>query len=126
MKKVITLCLLSLLLVSTITSPVLAGDKGNGAVKDTCFDSKALWLGELTYLANNSGGHMWFTPTKTGGPYIAGHSYHNVYKYTVDDPSEWAVIPVVPDREPYNIFGKAGEKLYYKIFDTTMDVQIMP
>ena len=128
MKKKIFSILFALVLVLSFSlvmaMPVAAG--GNGAERDVCHDDNATWLGEITYLANKSGGHLWFTPTVYGGPYIAGHRYHNVYKYKVDDPNEWAIVPVVPDRLPYNKIATPGEQIYYKIFDTTTDAQVVP
>ena len=124
MKRIVILVILALILTVAMAMPVFAG--GNGAERGVCYDENAQWLGEITYLANKSGGHLWFTPTANGSPYIAGHRYHNVYKYKVDDPSEWAIVPNVPDREPYNKIATPGEPIYYKIFDTTTDTQVVP
>lgn len=123
-RRIITAALLVALLTICLAVPVFAG--GKGAIRGTCYDDNATWLGEITYLANKSGGHLWFTPTLTKGPYIAGHSYHNVYKLNPGDLSEWAVVPSVPDRQPYNIIAIPGEPVYYKIFDTTTDIQVVP
>jgi hypothetical protein len=49
----------------------------------------------------------------------AGKAYHNVYKYQVDDPSEWCATTVVPNREPYNFGGTAGQTAYFKIWNVT-------
>jgi len=124
MKKIAILCLVALLFTVAVSMPVAAD--GKGAIRGKCDDSNAQWLGEITYLANRSGGHLWFTPTTDGGPYIAGHSYHNVYKLKVGDPSEWCIVPSVPNRMPYNIIAQAGKPVYYKIFDTTTDTQVCP
>lgn len=125
MKRLIVIVLV-IVMVLTLGSGVASAVSVNGAERGVCEDENALWLGEITYLANKSGGHLWFTPTADGGPYIAGHRYHNVYKYNVDDPSEWAIVPVVPDRLPYNKIATPGEPIYYKIFDTTTDTQVVP
>ena len=96
-----------------------------GAVQGTAWDPNATWLGEIRYLGNRAGYHFWFTPTESGYLYEADHSYHNVYKFSVDDPDEWCTA-TVPNRAPYNIVAPVGETVYFKVFDTTTDMQVCP
>lgn len=83
-------------------------------------------LGMIKYLGNPAGYHFWFTPTKNIGHYIAGHSYHNIYKISVEDPSEWCGPVNIPDRPPYNQVGHTGKNAYYKIWDITAEMWICP
>ncbi len=127
MKKITILCLVALLLTVAVSMPAAAG--GNGAYRGEAVDSLYPQLGVIKYLSTPAGYHFWFTPTANLGMYVAGHSYHNVYQVTVDDPSEWAgPIPVggSPPRPPYNLVGHEGEYVYYKIIDTTTDTQVVP
>jgi len=91
-------------------------------------DARAPQLGVITWVSNKSGYQFWFTPVANIKPYVAGHSYHNVYKLVdkIGDGSEWAGPVVVPNRPPYSDTGHAGMRVYYKIFDTTTDTQIAP
>jgi hypothetical protein len=88
----------------------------------SALDPKALWAGEIKYLFNPSGYHFWFTPLESGGPYTEGHSYHNVYKYELENTANWCGPVNIPNRAPYNIGGTAGGTAYYKIYDITMDM----
>jgi hypothetical protein len=117
---------LPIILIVGLLSVALAAPVSAKVTRGTAPDVNAPALGDIDYLFNPAGFHFWFTPTADLGPYVAGHSYHNVYKYSVDDPSEWCVVPVLPDREPYNLGGTAGEMVYYKIWDTTTDTLVMP
>lgn len=98
----------------------------NAALRGKAFDPNNTWLGEVTYLFNKPGYHFWFTPTANGGPYTAGHSYHNVYKYEVENPGEWCGPTTIPDRLPYNAGATAGETAYYKIWDITDNKVVCP
>jgi len=131
MKRKIFSILFALVLVVSLglvmATPVAAD--GNGAYRGEAADSLYPALGVIKYLSNPSGYHFWFTVSANLGPYQAGHSYHNVYKVKVDDPSEWAGPIAVggnPPRAPYNQVGHTGEWVYYKIFDTTTDTQVVP
>jgi hypothetical protein len=127
MRKVIIAVLLVVVFTLAFAGPVIAG--GNGAFRGEAADPKYPQLGTITYLSNKAGYHFWFTVSADLGVYEAGHSYHNVYKLKVDDPSEWAGPIDVggnPERPPYNQVGHEGEQVYYKIFDTTTDTQIVP
>ena len=113
--------------VRTVPSVAFAG--GKGASRGEAMDDLNPELGLIKWLSTPAGYHFWFTPTANLGPYVAGHSYHNVYQLTVDDPSEWAGPISVggnPPRPPYNQVGHAGKSVYYKIFDTTTDTQVVP
>lgn len=85
-------------------------------------DANATWLGDIKYLFNPSGYQFWFTPTESHGYYTAGHSYHNVYKYDLEDSTDWCGPVTIPNREPYNEGGTAGMTAYYKIWDVTAGV----
>ena len=130
MKKVFFIGLaIALLLVMVMPMVAAAGGNGNGAFRGEAEDALYPELGVIKYLSNKAGYHFWFTVSADLGVYEAGHSYHNVYKVKVDDPSEWAgPIPVGgnPPRAPYNEVGHEGEMVYYKIIDTTTDTQIVP
>ena len=93
----------------------------NGAVKGTATDDN--FDQEVDYLFNKAGYHFWFTATTPGWAgslvYTEGTDYHNIYKYQVDDPSEWCGTTTVVDREPYNIGETVGQKVYYKIWNVT-------
>ena len=124
MKKLIMIGLITVLVLAAIPAVAVAG--GNGAYKGEAADPDYPQLGTIKYLANKPGYHFWFTVNADLGPYVAGHSYHNVYKFEVGDPGEWADPVTIPDREPYNLVGPVGAQVYYKIFDTTTDTQVMP
>ena len=127
MKKIAILCLVALLLTVAMSMPVAAG--GNGAYRGEAADPNYPQLGTISYLATPAGYHFWFTVTANLGPYVEGHSYHNVYQVTVGDPDEWAgPLPVGgnPKRAPYDLVGHEGLSVYYKIFDTTTDTQVAP
>ncbi len=121
MKKLTILIVGTLLLLSATT--VLAA---NGAVKGEAMDPSYPGLGMIRYLGNKPGYDFWFTPTQNIGPYVAGHSYHNVYKLEVGDPSEWCGPVNIPNREPYNLVGHTGATAYYKIWDKTTDTLVCP
>lgn len=95
-----------------------------GTVQGSAEDPDNPGLGVIDYLFNNSGYHFWFTPTEDIGPYTAGHSYHNVYKYDLADPSDWCGPVNIPDRLPYNAGGTAGDTAYYKIWDVTAEIWV--
>lgn len=106
---------------------------GNGNIAGTQVDALAPALGGITYLFNNAGYHFWFTATADVGEYYeAGDSYHNVYKYAVDDPENWcglgtydeALTSTIPNRAPYNLGGTAGTEVYYKIWNVTDGVYV--
>jgi hypothetical protein len=123
MRKVIFVSLGLALLMVLLVATVSAG--GGGAYRGEGIDPNNTWLGTIKYLATPAGYHFWFTPSADIAWYEAGHSYHNVYQATVDDPSEWCVC-YVPNRPPYNEVGFTGQHMYFKIFDTTTDTQIAP
>ena len=101
------------------------GAGGNGAVQGSSVDGNAPALGEVTYLFNKAGYHFWFTVSADLGPDTEGHSYHNIYKYDVGNPSEWCpTTTVVPDRLPYNAGDTVGETVYYKIWDVTAETWV--
>jgi hypothetical protein len=119
---ILTGILMAVALVA-IAPSVLAG---GGATQGSDYDPNYPGLGEIRYLGNRPGYHFWFTPTENIGPYMAGHSYHNVYKLSVGDPDEWCGPVNIPNRPPYNRVGHTGKTAYYKIFDTTTDTQVCP
>ena len=127
MKKRLLIALVVVLALAATASLVWAG--GQGAQRGVDSDPNAGWLGPIKWLANRAGYHFWFTTTAAtpANPYYtAGHSYHNVYKATVDGPGEWCVTGPVVDRKPYNLTGFKGQCMYFKIFDTSTDTQIAP
>jgi hypothetical protein len=127
MKKIIIIGLITVLVIAAIPAVAVAG--GNGAYRGEAADPLYPELGTIQYLSNKAGYHFWFTVSADLGPYTAGHSYHNVYKVNVNDPSEWAgplTVGGSPQRAPYDLVGHTGETAYYKIFDTTTDTQVMP
>lgn len=101
-------------------------DNKSSTVEGTDWDLNATWLGEITYMGNTKGYHLWFTPELSSGVYIAGDEFHNVYQYQVGDPEEWAGPIEVVNRAPYNIAGIAGNMVYYRIYNTTTDEMIVP
>jgi len=121
MKKLAVLFAGFALLISVST--VLAG---NGAVQGEAGDLSYPGLGIIRYLGNKPGYHFWFTPKENIGPYVAGHSYHNVYKLEVGDTSEWCGPVNIPNRAPYNLVGHTGKTAYYKIWDKTTDTLVCP
>ena len=130
MKKRVLIALVVVLALAASASLVWAGGPGGrGAYRGEAADPNYPDLGTIKYLATPAGYHFWFTVSANLGPYEAGHSYHNVYQVTVDEPWEWCgPIPVggSPERAPYNLVGHEGESVYYKIFDTSTDTQICP
>jgi hypothetical protein len=114
------------LLVATAVVLLTAAPVSAGTIRGSDFDPNVPALGEMRFLFNQAGLHFWFTPTANVGPYTAGHSYHNVYKYEVGDTSEWCGPVVLPDRAPYNAGGTAGQQAYYKIWDVTADTLVCP
>ena len=58
------------------------------------------------------------------GPYDAGDSYHNIYKYKLKNTSDWCGPVLVADRLPYNAGGTAGQMAYYKIWNVTDGVWV--
>ncbi len=128
MKKILFSVLLVLVLVLVMVSPVMAAPpEGKGASRGEAVDPNYSELGMIKYLGNPAGYHFWFTMSADLAHYEMGHSYHNVYQLTVDDPDEWSGVAIIPDREPYNLVGHpVGTQVYYKIFDTATGTQIYP
>ena len=120
-KKISISILISAILLVMVASTVFAG--GNFRGEDV--DSEAPALGVIKYLGNPAGYHFWFTANADLGPYLAGHSYHNVYKIKEGDKSEWCGPVNIPDRPPYNEVGHTGSA-FYKIWDTTTDTLVCP
>jgi hypothetical protein len=112
--------LVGLGLILALAVPALAG----GAIKGTAADPIAPQLGDIDYLFNGPGYHFWFTATADLGPYDAGDSYHNVYKYSLKDPTDWCGPVDIPDRPPYNAGGTVGQTAYYKIWNVTDGVWV--
>jgi hypothetical protein len=123
-RKVLTITLV-VILVSLLISGTALAKAFRGSAEDPLHSE----FGWIEYLSNPAGYHFWFTMNADYGRYEEGHSYHNVYKVKVDDPSEWCgPIPVGgnPSRAPYNSVGHKGESVYYKIWDTTTDTLVCP
>lgn len=120
MKRFLILLIAVALAVLMIAPAASAG----GAIRGTAEDPSYPGLGEIDYVFNNAGYQFWFTPTEDIGSYTAGHSYHNVYKYTEKSGPEWCGPVLIPDRAPYNAGGTAGEMAYYKIWDVTDEVWV--
>ena len=83
-------------------------------------------FGMVKWLDNPAGFHFWFTMEADliilpWYNYEEGHSYHNIYKLEVDDPSEWCGIGMVtvPNKSPFNQTRHVGEQVYFKIWDIT-------
>jgi hypothetical protein len=114
---------LTLGLLLAVSVPAMAGS-GNGAIRGSAADANAPALGEIDYLFNNSGYQFWFTAESDLGPYTAGHSYHNVYKYDVGDTSDWCGPVNIPNRLPYNAADTDGGTAYYKIWDKTTETWV--
>ena len=124
-KKLFISMLFSAILLVLVVSSVFAG----GTYRGVADDPNVSALGPIKYLGNPAGYHFWFTPSADLGRYEAGHSYHNVYKLKVSDPSEWCGPNTVggnPKRAPYNQVGHTGKTVYYKIWDTTTDTLVCP
>lgn len=101
-------------------APGHAGD--TGTVQGEAADANAPGLGTIKYLFNKAGYHFWFTATADVGAYYeAGNSYHNVYKYVVDDPENWCAEVNIPPRPPYNAGGTDGGTAFYKIWNVTTE-----
>lgn len=117
--------LIGILMATTlvlVAPTALAG----GAVRGSAEDPNYCQSGEIEYLGTPAGYHFWFTPVADYAVYEEGHSYHNVYQYSVDNPGEWCGPVNIPDRPPYNLAADPSKTAYYKIFDTTTDTQICP
>jgi hypothetical protein len=121
MKKLLVIVVVIAVLVLGLAAMV-----GAKAEKGTAYDADALWLGEITWLSNNSGGHFWFTPAESEAYYTAGHRYHNIYKLSVDDPSEWCYWHTSADRIPYTYLYPADTPHYFKIWDVTTGELVSP
>ncbi len=111
------------LAMSTMVTALAAGHN-NGAVQGTATDDN--FGQEVDYLFNKAGYHFWFTATgwASSGYYELGDSYHNIYKYSVDDPWNWCDTTTIPDREPYNAGDTAGQTAYYKIWNVTTETWV--
>lgn len=122
---------LALALAAVMALPATAALAGNGnapghanaegVVRGVSQDANATWLGDIEYLFNPAGYHFWLTPTATASYYTAGHSYHNIYKYNVEDTTSWCGPVHIPDRKPYNAAGTDGQNAYFKIWDVTTE-----
>jgi hypothetical protein len=133
MKKlgaILGMVILLLTLTIGVVSPVAAG--GNGAFRATGEDPLYPQFDTFTVLVNQSGAQFWWTMNATisDSYLIEGHSYHEVWKWDVNNSSgEWAEMTLdqdsVSDRSPYNIPGYYGT-IYYKTFDTTLGIQVAP
>jgi len=132
-KKVLLILAVAIVIVGVLAAPAIAKnapghENPNAAVKFTDYDSR---LGVLDYLGNNGGFHLWFTveeDTILAGNtlYTLGNSYHNIYKYQVDDPSNWEGPIDIPDLEPYNLDeSQALGPMYYKVWDVTNEVWLV-
>ena len=121
-KKLFISMLFSAILLVLVVSSVFAGGTFRGEASDPSYPQ----LGPIKYLGNPAGYHFWFTANDDLGRYLAGHSYHNVYKIEVGDTSEWCGPVNVPNRPPYNQVGFTGEYAYYKIWDVTTDTLVCP
>lgn len=128
MKRSITLLSLVAVLALAAIAPAAAGNgnaPGHAAseatVRGAAGDPQVPNLGQIDYLFNKSGYHFWFTATGNVGSYVAGDSYHNVYKYSVEDPENWCGPVNIPNRAPYNAGGTAGQSAYYKIWNVTTE-----
>lgn len=110
--------------LAVASPPPGAGGNGGGVERGVAEDPSFPQLGEITYLFNKPGYHFWFTPTADVSVYTEGHTYHNVYKYDVEDPSEWCGPVGIPNRLPYNAGGTAGDTAYYKIWDVTAETWV--
>jgi len=123
MKRTFILALAVVMLIGLTSAVAYAG--GNGALKGTAYDPNCPELGEITYLGNHAGYHFWFTVTADVGPYVEGHSYHNIYKFQVDDPENWQEFTTNADRPPYNLVVEPGTTLYYKVWDVTAETWVI-
>lgn len=126
MKKLMMMAALAAMLAVTMTGSALAGNgnapghaNADGTVRGTAPDASAPILGDVEYLFNPAGYHFWFTATATNDTYVAGHSYHNIYKYDVEDATDWCGPVNIPHRAPYNAGGTDGGTAYYKIWNVT-------
>ena len=90
-----------------------------GTISGEMHDANTPQLGLMQYIGNSNRFDFWFRPNTGVLGYIADHYYHVIYQKTVDNPSDWCGQTTVPDRPPYNLFGNAGQQVYFKIFDTT-------
>ncbi len=118
---------LLLMLTVGIVSPVAAGD--NKAFRACGTDPSYPQLGTAEVLVNSQGAQFWWTWTGgTIGYLVDGHSYHEVWKWDVNNSDgQWAEMDVVGGsyRSPWNIPGHYGH-VYYKTFDTTLGIQVAP
>jgi len=96
-----------------------------GNIEGSGQDDRFRALGEIRYSFNPEGYDFWFTPTQDIAAYVAGHSYHNMYRYEVEEGDDsWCGPVFVPDRMPYNAGGTVEEEVYYKILDETAETYI--
>ena len=123
-----------MILMSTLivgfAAPVAAAD--NKAFRTTGTDPLYPQFGTFDVLVNSQGAQFWWTMNADipGTYLIAGHSYHEVWKFNVNNKSgEWAELTLVKgspsDRSPYNIPGFYST-IFYKTFDTTLGIQVAP
>jgi hypothetical protein len=114
MKRLLAFAL-SLGLVAALAVPAFAG-----TLRGT--DDTNPYYGPAKYLFNDPGFHLWFTAQQDlTDVYVAGEDYHNIYKYSVDDPENWCYVPAIPDQAPWNIGGHDGDDVYYKIWNVTTE-----
>jgi len=82
-------------------------------------DQNAPQLGLINFSGTADEYHFWFTPNTNVLEYIAGHTYHIIYKAEVENPDDWCGQAPVVDRPPYNLFGNTRELVYFRIIDVT-------
>ena len=119
---VVVLCACLLVTTPATAAPASGAAKGGGALQGTAQDPGAPQLGDIDYLFNQPGYQLWWTMNSNLATLVAGHSYHAVYKYAVEDPTSWCGPFRIPDIAPYNAGGTAGRQAYYKTWDVTAEV----
>lgn len=105
--------------IKTLEEKILSDEDEQELIIGAMPDANSPQLGLIIFSGDKEEYHFWFTPNTNILDYIAGHTYHVIYKSSVDDTDEWCPQITVVDRPPYNLFGNAGELVYFKIIDVT-------
>ena len=123
MKKLIVLTLVGgVFLLMSATTVLAKNEVFKGGAEDPYHPE----LGSIRYVGTKTGYHFWFTPTEDIYLYTANHSYHNIYKIEVENPSEWCGKAYIPNRTPYNLVGHTGKTTYFKVWDVTTGTSVCP
>ena len=94
-------------------------EKKSNVISGEMYDPNGSQLGLIHYEGNADLYTFWFSPNTNIDGYIAHHYYRLVYIRFPTIPADWCWEITIVNRPPYNLFGTAGQKTYFKVFDIT-------